>query len=159
MLTENAEIIDSHPADGDNASSETKMISVGAVMRNDTIEKALSVASTIREQQQQNQQDTTSATSEMHDALLKRLEGRLLANEMECTKLQELAVAWKGTYLVETVEALMLVEKEDCIKISILIEKTRKRGTEIQNLKDSMTASAGPLPNVVSQPSLPLPTA
>jgi hypothetical protein len=42
---------------------------------------------------------------------------------------------------------LILVEKEECIKVRILIEKTRMRGTKIQNLKDSMTAS-GPLPNV-----------
>jgi hypothetical protein len=83
----------------------------------------------------------------MHGALLKRLEAKLLANEMERTKLQELAEAWKGSYLAETVEALILVEKENCIKVRILIEKTKKRGTKIQNLKDSMTAS-GSLPNV-----------
>jgi hypothetical protein len=120
---------------------------IAGVIRNEKIKKALSIIKTVTERVPQENQQIATSTSIIHDALLERLEARLVKSETECTKLQELADTSKGSYLLEKVEALILVEKEECIKVRILIEKTRMRGTKIQNLKDSMTAS-GPLPNV-----------
>jgi hypothetical protein len=134
----------------DCSSKREDMVPIGAiagVMRNEKIERALCAIRTITERQSQEHQQTATSTSIMHDALLERLEARLVKSETECTKLQELADSWKGTYLLEKVESLILVEKEECIKFRNLVEKTRMRGTKIQNFKDSMTAS-GPLPNV-----------
>jgi hypothetical protein len=116
---------------------------IAGVMRSEKIDRALSITKTIHEQLPQDHQQTATSTSIMHDALLERLEARLLKNEMECTKLQELAdTTWKGSYLLEKVEALILVKKEECIKVRNLVEKTRRRGTKIRNFKESMTTSA-----------------
>jgi hypothetical protein len=45
-------------------------------VQNETIERALSVASTIREKRQQKRQPPARSTSDMHGALLKRLKGK-----------------------------------------------------------------------------------
>jgi hypothetical protein len=158
-----------------NGSSEADMIkkgvSIGAAdMRNETIERARSIASAIREQQEQQPQ-TAPRSFIMHNALLKRLEAKLLANEMECTELQELADAWKGgipvsttllhlgwepekvsslgdaSYLLQKVEALVLVKREECNKVRKLALVARKRDSTSRDPKGSMTAS-GLLPNV-----------
>jgi hypothetical protein len=72
--------------------------SVGSLMRNNKIENARSIASTIRVQRQQEHQTValTSTTSIMRNALLERLEAKLLANAMEFTELERLVDAWKG---------------------------------------------------------------
>jgi hypothetical protein len=149
------------------------MISVGAVMRNDTIERARSIASAIREQQQQQkQQHTARPASDMHHALLKRLEAKLLANELECTELQEVADAWKGgipvsttllhlgwepeqvsslgdsSYLLQKLEALVLVRQEECNKVRPLVVGVRKRGGSSRDAKMISITTRGPRANV-----------
>jgi uncharacterized protein YqfA (UPF0365 family) len=72
-------------------SSEKDGIGVGAALRNEKIENARSVASAAR---QQRQQDAVKS-SNMHNALLERLEAKLLVDEMECTELRELVDAMR----------------------------------------------------------------
>jgi hypothetical protein len=138
-----------NPSDNNKGSSETGAIA--AEIRNETIERARSAASAIlgqqqeEKQEQENQLTAESTASDMKHLLLERLEAKLLANEMECAELQELADAWSGgipisitllhlgwepekvsslgdsSFLLRKVEALVLVRKEECHKIRKLV--------------------------------------
>jgi hypothetical protein len=88
----------------------------------------------------------------MHNALVERLEAKLLTNEMECTELRKLAEANKRgnpvslaslklgfqpekdscvgyNFLLQKLDALVLLKEEACTKIRRLLTCARKRDT------------------------------
>jgi hypothetical protein len=125
--------------------SEKDGIDVGAALRNEKIENARSIARAARQQRKQN----TAASSNMHDALLERLEAKLLTNEMKCMELRKLRVgvgipvslsllsvdfhpekfsSVGDTRLLEKLEALLLARETEGTKFRRLLEQARKRG-------------------------------
>jgi hypothetical protein len=127
--------------------------SVGALMRNEKIENARSIASTIREQRQHEHQTAPmSTTSVMQNALLERLEEKLLANAIEFTELKRLVDAWKGGVpaallllhvwepekvsdctdpndMFRKFEALLFVKGNECHKARKLVADARNKQT------------------------------
>jgi hypothetical protein len=121
-------------------------VKIGTVMRNEKIENARSIASTISEHRQHK-----AATSPlMHNALLERLEAKLLTNEMECTELRKLAEArtrgipvslitlklgfepesdscMGSKCLLQKLNALVSLKEEACTKVRKLLIGARKR--------------------------------
>jgi hypothetical protein len=144
--------------------------SVGALMRNEKIENARSIASTIREQRQQEHQTIalTFSTSVMQNALLERLEEKLLANAIEFTELKRLVDAWKGGVpaallllevwepekvldctdpndLLQKFEALLFVKGNECHKVRKLVAEARNKQTTQstpRNPEDTAASSA-----------------
>jgi hypothetical protein len=129
-----------------DSSSEKDGIGVGAALRNEKIENARSVASAAHQQRQQN----AANSSNMHNALLERLEAKLLADEMECTELRELVEARRpgipvalsvnppsvgDIQLLEKLESLLLAREKECTKVRRLLEQARKKGEEPQTPK------------------------
>jgi hypothetical protein len=124
-----------------DSSCEKDDIGVGAALRNEKIENARSVASAARQQRQQN----AVKSSNMHNALLERLEAKLLVDEMECTELRELVEARRPglpvslsfqpinspsigeTQLLEKLEALLLTREKECTKVRRLLVQAKKR--------------------------------
>jgi hypothetical protein len=122
--------------------SSEKDVGVGAALRNEKIENARSIASAARQQRQQN----ADKSSNMHNALLERLEAKILVDEMECTELRELVEARKpgiavslsvqpiklpsvgDTHLLEKLEALLLTREKECTKVRRLLVQAKKRG-------------------------------
>jgi hypothetical protein len=144
--------------------------SFGALMRYDKIENARS--STIREQRQQEHQTValTSTKSIMRNALLERLEAKLLDNTMEFTELERLVDAWKGgvpaalllLYLdwepekvsglkdendvFEKFETLLLIKENECRKFRNLLAEARKeKSSTLWNPEDTSVCSSVPL--------------
>jgi hypothetical protein len=134
--------------------------SVGAAMRNEKIASARSIAIAV---QQQRQQKTASGISIMQNALLERLEAKLLKNEIECTELRKLVEARKrgvpvslaslhlgfeqendvslgDSYLLKKLEAVVVLKEEECKKARRLSNEARKRGIS-QAQKDSLCES------------------
>jgi hypothetical protein len=134
--------------------------SVGAAMRNEKIANARSIAIAV---QQQRQQNTATAISIMQNALLERLEAKLLKNEIECTELRKLVEARKrgvpvslaslhlgfeqekdlflgDSYLLKKLEAVVLLKEEECKKARRLSNEARKRGVS-QSRKDALCVS------------------
>jgi hypothetical protein len=143
---------------------ETEIIpendSVGAAMRSEKIANARSIAIAV---QQQRQQKTATATSIMQNALLERLEAKLLKNEIECTELRKLVEARKrgvpvslaslhlgfdqekdsclgDSYLLKKLEAVVLLKEQECTMARRLSTEARKRGTS-QSRKDALCKS------------------
>lgn len=134
--------------------------SVGAAMRNEKIANARSIATAV---QQQRHHKTATAASIMHNALLERLEAKLLKNEIECTELRKLVEARKrgvpvslaslhlgfeqekdvflgDSYLLKKLEAVVLLKEEECTKARMLSVEARKRGLS-QSRKASLCES------------------
>jgi hypothetical protein len=134
--------------------------SVGAAMRNETIANARSIATAI---QQQRQQNTATAISIMQNALLERLEAKLLKNEIECTELRKLVEARKrgvpvslaslhlgfeqekdmslgDSHLLKKLEAVVFLKEEECKQARRLSNEARKRGVS-QSRKDALCVS------------------
>jgi hypothetical protein len=134
--------------------------SVGAAMRNEKIANARSIAIAV---QQQRQQKTATAISIMQNALLERLEAKLLKNEIECTELRKLVEARKrgvpvslaslhlgfeqekdlclgDSHLLKKLEAVVALKEEECKKARRLSNEARKRGTS-QSQKDALCMS------------------
>jgi hypothetical protein len=116
-------------------------------MRYEKIETALSISNAVR---QQRQQESATSACIMQNALLERLEAKLLSNEMECTELRKLAEARKrgipvslsslnlgcdpeqgsclgDSYLLKKLEALVLLKEEECAKARQLFVEASKR--------------------------------
>jgi hypothetical protein len=96
-------------------------VNIGTVMRNEKIENARSIASAIGEQRQQK----AATSSLMHNALVERLEAKLLTNEMECTELRKLAEANKRGIPV-SLASLKLgfqPEKDSCVGYNFLLKE------------------------------------
>jgi hypothetical protein len=124
-----------------DSSCEKDSIGVGAALRNEKIENARSAANAARQQRQKD----TANSSNMHNALVERLEAKLLAHEMECTELRELVKARRPLpvylslqpteppsvedfQLREKLETLLLVREKECTKVRRLLVKASKRG-------------------------------
>jgi hypothetical protein len=157
-----------------SSSSRTDKISIsaiGATMRHDKIETARSTVIAIREQRRQQQeairkqrqqkQETPSSSTAIQAALLERLEGQLLANEMELTELRKLVHAWKGgvpvsqllsslgckpektsclgrdNSMLQKLEAIVLMKEVEC-------NKARQLVAEARNKRDLMQLKATP---------------
>jgi hypothetical protein len=105
------------------------MSAIGAVMRFDKIENALSVAASIREQRRQQQE---------------ALDGKLLANEMGLTELRKLADSCKGEEIFEELEAVVLMKEKECKQTRKLVaEAINEWGiSSSKNKKDSTTQRA-----------------
>jgi hypothetical protein len=113
------------------------MSAIGAAMRYEKIENALSVAIAIREQRQQNQEAAYSASATtMQTALLKRLEGKLLANKMGLTELRKMVDdAWKGETVscseegdnstLQKLGTVILMKEDECYKARKIIAEIR----------------------------------
>jgi hypothetical protein len=110
-----------------NPSSRTdkiNTIAIGAAMRCEKIDSALSVAIAIREQRQQKQ-EAHSATK--RTALLRRLVGKLLAKErglVELRKMVEDASCKKGDHKLE---AVILMKEDECYKARKIIAEVRNK--------------------------------
>jgi hypothetical protein len=147
--------------------------SVGALMRNGTIENARSsIASTIPQQRQQEHQTvaSTATTSIMRKALLERLEAKLLANAMEFTELERLVDAWKGGVpaallllhlnwepekvsvlrdendLFQKFEALLLVKENECHKVRKLVAEARNKHTRLSTPRNPEDTAGSSVP-------------
>jgi hypothetical protein len=128
------------------STSEKDGIDVGAALRNEKIENARSIASAARHQRQQN----IATSSNMHNALLERLEAKLLANDTECTELRmlvefrrqgcpislsvlnldilpEKSSSVGDMQLLEKVEALLLAREKEGTNVRRLLVQARKR--------------------------------
>jgi hypothetical protein len=124
-------------------------VSIGTFMRNEKIDNARSIASAIHEERQQKAA-TSSLT--LHNALMERLEAKLLTKEIECTELRKLAEARKrgipvsltslklgfepetdscsgSKCLLEKLNALVLLKEEACTKVRKLLACARTRET------------------------------
>jgi hypothetical protein len=155
----------------ENSSPEKGKNSIGAVMRNEKIETALSISNAVR---QQRQQQSASSRSIMQDALLERLEAKLLTSQTECTELRKLAEARKrgipvslsslnlgcdpeqdsclgDSYLLKKLEALVLVKEEECTKARKLLVEAIKRGLP-RTQKDTSRYSCLSLSNHLHSP-------
>jgi hypothetical protein len=144
------------------ASDKINRGSVGALMRNEKIENARSIASTIREQRQQEHRTAapTSTRSIMQKALLERLEEKLLANATEFTELKRLVDAWKGgvpaallllhvwqpekvldctdpNEMFRKFEALLFVKGNECHKVRKLVADARNKQTSQRTLRNA----------------------
>jgi hypothetical protein len=128
-----------------DSSCEKDRIGVGAALRNEKIENARSAANAARQRRQQD----TANSSNMHNALLERLEAKLIADEMECTELRELVKAQRPVIpvgrsvqpiespsmgdiqLLEKLEALLLTREKECTKVRRLLVKAKKRSEPV----------------------------
>jgi hypothetical protein len=129
-----------------DSTSEKESIGVGAALRNEKIENARSIASAARHQRQQD----IATSSNMYNALLERLEAKLLANDMECTELRMLVELLRqgcpislsvlnldilpeksssvvDIQLLERVEALLLAREKEGTNVRRLLVQARKR--------------------------------
>jgi hypothetical protein len=145
----NSNLVHTKEAPSQQQVDDSGPVNIGTVMRNEKIENARSIASAIREQRQQKAA-TSSLT--LHNALLGRLEAKLLSNEMECTELRKLAEARKrgipvsltslklgfepetdscmgSKCLLQKLNALVLMKEEACTKVRKLLTCARKRDT------------------------------
>jgi hypothetical protein len=134
--------------------------SAGAAIRSEKIANARSIAIAV---QQQRQDKTASTSSIIQNALLERLEAKLLKNEIECTELRKLAEARKrgipvslaslhlgfeeekdsslgDAYLLKKLEAVVLLKEEECTKARRLLVEAMKRGTS-QCRRDALCVS------------------
>jgi hypothetical protein len=122
---------------------------IGAVTRSAKIDNARIIVSTMRHQRQEQQAPTSpsASSSSMRNALVERLETKLLANEMECTELRKLTEARKrgipvslasldlgcdpengdNDVLLQKLEALFLEKENKCTKVRKLLAEARKR--------------------------------
>jgi hypothetical protein len=123
---------------------------IGAAMRYEKIDNALSVAIAIREQRQQNQ-EAHSASATMQTALLKRLEGKLRANEMGLTELRKMVDdAWKGetvsclgegdNHALQKLETVILMKEDECYKARKIIAEIR-RNTKKRSVAQRISAT------------------
>jgi hypothetical protein len=132
----------------DSSSPEKDGNDIGAFMPNEKIENAPSIANAVH---QQRHKKTLTPTSTMQNALQERLEAKLLANEVKCTKLRKLIEAGKRgiplslaalhlgfelekescfgeSCLLKKLEALVLEKENECTKVRRLLVEARKRG-------------------------------
>jgi hypothetical protein len=137
----------------ENSSPVKDGISIGAAVRNEKIENALSIANAVRlQRQQQTDASASTSTSLMQNALSERLEANLLKNEIECTELRKLTEFRRrgipvslsmpnlgcdpgkdsclgDSYLLKKLEASLLVKEDECTKIrKLLLVDSIKRG-------------------------------
>jgi hypothetical protein len=160
-------LIASQPVVEEKTSSqiETEIVtendSPGAAMRKEKIATARYIAIAI--QQERRPTTATAAASIMQNALLERLEAKLLKNEIECTELRKLAEARKrgipvslaslhlgfeqekdsslgDSYLLKKLEAVVLLKEEECTKARRLLVEARRRGTS-QSRKNALCVS------------------
>jgi hypothetical protein len=97
------------------ATEKIQMSAIGAVMRFEKIESARSVATTVREQRQQEQE---------------AVEGKLLANEMGLTELRKMADDWKGEDIsLQQLEAVVLMKEKECKRTRKLVAEASNRNT------------------------------
>jgi hypothetical protein len=164
-----------------NSNPKNDVISLGAAMRNEKVENACSVATAARQRRQPQQPTAADPPCTMQDALVERLETKLLANEKECTELRKLTEARKrgipvslssldlgcdpekysclgDNYLLKKLEAFVLMKVEECTKVRKLLAEASKRGisrspSSMMNCVSPVKRSQAPRPILKRQPS------
>jgi hypothetical protein len=147
---------------------------IGAVMRNEKIENARFIANAVI---QQRQKLTAPQTPTMQNALQERLEAKLLATEVECTKLRKLAEVGKRgiplslgslhlgfelekesclgeNHLLQKLEELIFEKEEECVMVRKRLVEARKRVAPERAVTRSMSVPAhlsSPAPTSILQ--------
>jgi hypothetical protein len=152
--------VEKTPPQVDSSSPEKDRNNIGAAMRNEKIENACSISNAVRQQRQKK--TATPATTIMQNALQERLEAKLLATEVECTKLRKLAEVGKRgiplslaslhlgfelekesclgeNHLLKKLEAFVLEKKNECTEVHRLLVLARKRGTSRTGMARSVS--------------------
>jgi hypothetical protein len=164
-ISQNGDVEKTPPPQVDSNSPKKDRNNIGAAMRTEKIENARSIANAVRQQRQKK--TAISATTIMQNALLERLEAKLLANETECTKLRKLAeVGRRGipmsmaslqlgfelakesylgdSYLLKKIEAFVLEKENECTEVHRLLVVARKKRERSMARSVSVPTHPGP---------------